>query len=93
MVVQEVLNYANKILLSIGEPFLTEGESVGSPTTLDDLSILYTYLFSIMQTRLSTQDSFDRLKARAVLDYVTLSETVTTKEESSNILLGFGVDV
>lgn len=91
MVNQIVLNYANKVLLSIGEVFLIESEYTNLPADLTDLSLLYNVLFSVMQARSSTQDSFDRLNAKAYLDHVTLPSDTTQKTYSSNILLGFGV--
>lgn len=88
----EVLNYCNRIFMSIGEPFLSSTEQEDLPDTLDDKTEVFEALFQILQDREVPQGTFDRLKAKAELEYVKLKDEKTSKKEyGSNILLGFGV--
>ena len=88
----DVLNYANKIFMSIGEPFLSSEEQEYLPDSLEDKEAVFEALFTILQEREVPQGTFDRLKAKAELEYVELKSPETSKKKfSSNILLGFGV--
>lgn len=78
--------------MSIGEPFLSSEEQENLPDTLDDKTEVFEELFHILQEREVPQGTFDRLKAKAELEYVELKSKETSKKDySSNILLGFGV--
>ena len=88
----DVLNYCNRIFMSIGEPFLSSREQGDLPDTLDDKTEVFEALFQILQDREVPQGTFDRLKAKAELEYVKLKDEKTSKKKyGSNILLGFGV--
>lgn len=88
----DVLNYANRIFMSIGEPFLSSTEQDDLPDSLDDKTEVFEALFHILQDREAPQGTFDRLKAKAELEYVELKKPETSKKKyDSNILLGFGV--
>jgi hypothetical protein len=88
----DVLNYANRIFMSIGEPFLSSTEQDDLPDSLDDKTEVFEALFHILQDREVPQGTFDRLKAKAELEYVELKNPETSKKKyDSNILLGFGV--
>lgn len=87
-----VKDIANKILMSLGEPFLSGHESGLLPTDPDNLKGIYEALFTIMQERKSPQASMDKLKAKALLDGITIPPKDALKKYGSNVLLGFGVD-
>lgn len=87
------LNIANKILLSVGEPFLSAPEEALLPQDEKNLEAIFNVLFKIMQDRKSPQASLDRLKAKALLDNVEITPETAKKKWGSNIALGFGVDV
>lgn len=92
MAATDVLNYCNRIFMSIGEPFISSTEEGGLPSTLEDKEAVFEALFQILQDREVPQGTFDRLKAKAELEYVKLKDEKTSKKEyGSNILLGFGV--
>lgn len=92
MAATDVLNYCNRIFMSIGEPFISSTEEGGLPSTLEDKEAVFEALFDILQEREVPQGTFDRLKAKAELEYVELKDKKTSeKKYSSNILLGFGV--
>ena len=92
MAATDVLNYCNTIFMSIGEPFISSTEEGGLPSTLEDKEAVFEALFEILQEREVPQGTFDRLKAKAELEYVELKDKKTSeKKYSSNILLGFGV--
>lgn len=92
MAATDVLNYCNRIFMSIGEPFISSAEEDGLPSTLEDKEAVFEALFDILQEREVPQGTFDRLKAKAELEYVKLKDKKTSeKKYSSNILLGFGV--
>lgn len=84
---------ANKIFLSLGEPFLSQREAGKLPSMATDLQTIYEALMEILQERKSPQSIMDRLKAKALLDDIHLSEEKSKKIYGSNILLGFGVDL
>lgn len=87
-----VKDIANKILMSLGEPFLSGIESGLLPTDPNNLKGIYESLFKIMQDRKSPQASMDKLKAKALLDNIIIPEKDALKKYGSNVLLGFGVD-
>lgn len=89
---ENVKNYANKVLLSIGEPFISSSEEDMLPASLDDLKEVFIALFNILQDRHATQDVLNKLKAKALLEHISLEDGIEKKKYSSNILLGFGVD-
>lgn len=93
MATQQVIDYCNKVFLTIGTAFLSDEEKNTLPDSLDDLVAVYTQLFSILQTRGENQTMFDKLNAKAVLADVELPDTTNSKKFDTNILLGFGVDV
>lgn len=92
MASQTVIDYCNKVFLTIGTAFLTDTEKDTLPETLDDLVVVYTKMFSILQERGENQTMFDKLKAKAVLADVALPDETGNKKFDTNILLGFGVD-
>ena len=87
----EVIDFANKTLMSIGEAFLTSTEETQMPQTLN-LDAVYNALFSILQARKVPQVTLDLLNACAIADQVNLPTDVVAKHFGSNIALGFGVD-
>lgn len=90
---KQVLDIANKILLSLGVAFLDSEEETALPTDPDNVTGIYDTLFVILQERKAPQSVFDKLTAKAVLDNVEITKPVPKKEFGSNILLGFGVDL
>lgn len=88
----KVENITNKILMSLGEPFLAKDELKYLPSDPDNLKDIYESLFVIMQERKSPQASMDKLKAKAYLEGIIIPKNVSEKRWGSNILLGFGVD-
>lgn len=88
----EVLNITNKILLSIGEPFLNKKEESGFPTDPTNIEGIYQSIFLVIQNRKSPQIVFDKLVGKALLEHVDLQKPIPAKKYGSNILLGFGVD-
>lgn len=93
MATQQVIDYCNKVFLTIGTAFLAEEEKTLLPDTLDDLSAVYTKLFEILQARGEQPSLFAKLNAKAILADVTLPDDTANKQYDSNILLGFGVNV
>ena len=93
MVDIDVLNYSNKIMMSIGETFLTAPEQTILPGDISNKQSIFEALFKILQDRKVNQTSFDRLKAKAMLENVGLPDNIEKKVYSSNIALGFGVDL
>lgn len=81
-------NTANKILMAIGESFLSDSERALIPD--DGLDNLYKALVEILNDRKVSTVVFDKLKAKALLDGVNLTES--KKQYGSNIVIGFGVD-
>lgn len=93
MATQQVIDYCNKVFLTIGTAFIAEEEKTLLPETLDDLVVVYTALFTILQNRGENQSMFNKLRAKATLADVELPDDAATKKLDSNILLGFGVNV
>lgn len=87
------INIANKILMYIGEAFLSDAEISKLPSSGEDLKAIYLALINILNERNVPQASLNKLQAKALLDGVELSTDESKKDYGSNILLGFGVDI
>lgn len=74
--------------MAIGESFLSDSERGLIPD--DGLDNLYKALVEILNDRKVSTVVFDKLKAKALLDGVNLTES--KKQYGSNIVIGFGVD-
>lgn len=89
---QQVLDIANKILMSVGAPFLVEVEYKFLPKDTSDLQGIYVGLFRILKRRKAPQTILDKLEAKAILADISITKEQATKRFGSNIILGFGVD-
>lgn len=89
----DVTAIANKVLFTIGEPFLSVTEIEKLPSNTEKMDEIYKSLTEILQNRKVPQDVLTRLQAKALLDGIVLSDTEIKKHYGSNILLGFGVDL
>lgn len=87
------INIANKILMYIGEAFLSDAEISKIPSSGDNLKDIYIALMAILNDRKAPQASLTKLQAKALLEGIELTDKESKKDYGSNILLGFGVDI
>lgn len=76
---------ANRILLIIEQPTLTEEEEELLSTAEDDLEAVFKSLSTILDERVDSEGAIKKLNAYAFSQGVQLSETKTFK---SNVFLG-----
>jgi hypothetical protein len=76
---------ANRILLIIEQPTLTEEEAEALTTAEDDLEAVFKSLSTILDGRVDSEGAIKKLNAYAFSQGIQLSETKTFK---SNVFLG-----
>lgn len=79
-----IRDFANSVLLAIGQSTITDEEAVLLPLEYDEGAI-YEALARILNKRGATGSAFQKLKAYAVLHNYTIG---TKQDKGSNIFIG-----